>query len=160
MAGCPAPACGPAAIGVSRTQTVGLHKCALWGYRGRRPDVNTLCFKGRGIRRIVSRSLARQYLTSRGAGLAERGACCAPDKPVFSVCVCAVFVWCRLLAQVACWGEPARHCGPPVPIGRTGFAWLQCKYVLTFTGKIGRSAGQVPPGHREDTHPHVTDRVP
>ena len=25
-----------------RTQTVGLHKCALWGYRGRRPDVNVV----------------------------------------------------------------------------------------------------------------------
>ena len=61
-------------------------------------------------------ALARQWLTSRGADQAERGACCAPDKPVFSVCVCAVFAWCRLLAQVACWGEPARHCGPPVPV--------------------------------------------
>ena len=60
------------------------------GVSGRRPDVNTLCFKGRGIRRIVSEALARQYLTSRGAGLAERGACCAPDKPVFSVRVCCV----------------------------------------------------------------------
>ena len=86
-------------------------------------------------------ALARQWLTSRGADQAERGACCAPDKPVFSVCVCAVFAWCRLLAQVACWGEPARHCGPPVPIGRTGFAWLQCKYVLTFTRKNRAKCG-------------------
>ena len=87
------------------------------------------------------RSSQRQYLTSRGASLAERGACCAPDKPVFGVCVCAVFVWCRLLAQVACWGEPARHCRPPVPIDRTGFAWLQCKYVLTFTRKNRAKCG-------------------
>ena len=46
----------PCGYRVSRTQTVGLHKCALWGYRGRRPDVNTLCFKGREFVGIVSRS--------------------------------------------------------------------------------------------------------
>ena len=27
----------PCGYRVSRTQTVGLHKCALWGYQGRRP---------------------------------------------------------------------------------------------------------------------------
>lgn len=26
--------------------------------------------------------------------------------------------------------------------------------------KLGRSAGQVPPGHREDRYPHVTEMVP
>ena len=36
----------PCGYRVSRTQTVGLHKCALWGIGGVAPDVNTLCFKG------------------------------------------------------------------------------------------------------------------
>ena len=29
--------------GVSRTQTVGLHKCALWGYQGASPLMSTRC---------------------------------------------------------------------------------------------------------------------
>ena len=89
-------------------------------------------------------ALARQWLTSRGADQAERGACCAPDKQVFSgalCCVGAVFGWWCGSVWQACWGEPARHCGPPVPIGRTGFAWLQCNHVLTFTRKNRAKCG-------------------
>ena len=65
-------------------------------------------------------ALARQWLTSRGADQAERGACCAPDKQVFSgalCCVGAVFGWWCGSVWQACWGEPARHCGPAAPIG-------------------------------------------
>ena len=45
---------------------------------------------------------------------------CAPDKQVFSgalCCVGAVFGWWCGSVWQACWGEPARHCGPAAPIG-------------------------------------------
>ena len=120
MEACPAPACGVAAIGgESHANSVCIS--APFGGIGGLPLMSTSDASRAG--QFVAQfpeALARQWLTSRGADQAERGACCAPDKQVFSgalCCVGAVFGWWCGSVWQACWGEPARHCGPAAPIG-------------------------------------------